>query len=281
MNWRAAALLLLPMADLAYGQVAAPAGLKGTRWHLVEFERKGDQSLAPDDTSKYHITFDEYAVVRLDCIIGRSTWTVSGTKLRLGQLERTRDACSTGSMSGRIAHDWTDVRTYELRDGALFLILKRGHGRYKLEPDRAPAGSRSGAFTAENLRKYALEAAASDSSYPPISFDAKGASFGPWLRPFLAQLKRKWYAVMPQVAMSLQGHAILTFVVHRDGSITDVAVSTPSVVEPFNEAARSALIATSPTAPLPADYPEESVRFTMTFFYNERPPDTPTVAPPK
>ena len=138
MNWRAAAVLLLTMADLAFGQAAAPASLRGTKWHLVEFEVKGGQSLAPDDTSKYHIAFDEYVVVRLDCIIGRSTWTVSGTELRLGQLELTRDVCSTGSMSGRIAHDWTDVRTYELRDGALFLILKRGHGRYKFEQDRAP-----------------------------------------------------------------------------------------------------------------------------------------------
>ena len=98
----------------------------------------------------------------------------------------------------------------------------------------------------------------------------------------MAQVKRNWYSVMPSAAaMSLSGHLILTFVVHRDGSITDVAVSVPSAVESFDLAARSAVIATSPTAPLPAEYPDESVRFAVTFYYNEKPADTPATVSPQ
>ena len=45
--------------------------------------------------------------------------------------------------------------------------------------------------------------------------------------------------------------------------------------------ASQALLASSPTEPLPAEYPDERVYFTITFFYNERPPDAPDPAPPR
>jgi TonB family protein len=105
---------------------------------------------------------------------------------------------------------------------------------------------------------------------PEIQFDTKGVEFGPWIRRFIAQVKRNWF--IPYAAMSNKGHVVVTFNVHKDGSITDLAVVGPSPVDPFNNAAFGALSSSNPTVPLPPEYPSEKAFFTVTFFYNETPP---------
>ena len=105
---------------------------------------------------------------------------------------------------------------------------------------------------------------------PEIQFDSKGVEFGPWIRRFIAQVKRNWF--IPYAAMSNKGHVVMTFNVHKDGSITDLNVQGPSSVVPFNNAAYGALSSSNPTVPLPPEYPAEKAFFTVTFFYNETPP---------
>jgi TonB family protein len=103
-----------------------------------------------------------------------------------------------------------------------------------------------------------------------IQFDSKGADFGPWLRRFIAQLKRNW--LVPMAAMTMKGHVVVTFNVHRDGSITDIDVIAPCPVTAFNRAAAGALVSSNPTYQLPPDYPSDRCFFTVTFYYNETPP---------
>jgi TonB family protein len=103
-----------------------------------------------------------------------------------------------------------------------------------------------------------------------IQFDTKGVEFGPWLRRFVAQIKRNWF--IPYAAMSLKGHVVVTFNVHKDGSITDLAVVGPCPIDAFNNAAFGALVSSNPTYPLPPEYPAEKAFFTVTFYYNEPPP---------
>jgi TonB family protein len=105
---------------------------------------------------------------------------------------------------------------------------------------------------------------------PSIQFDTKGVDFGPWLRRFIAQIRRNWF--VPYAAMSLHGHTALTFVVHRDGSITELQVLRPSTVEAFTTSAFSAIKASNPTMPLPPEYPDDQCFFTVTFYFNETPP---------
>jgi hypothetical protein len=105
---------------------------------------------------------------------------------------------------------------------------------------------------------------------PWIQFDTKGVEFGPWIRRFIAQIKRNWF--IPYAAMSFKGHTVLTFNVHKDGSITDLAVVQPSSVDSFNSSAANALLASNPTQPLPPEYPADKAFFTITFYYNETPP---------
>lgn len=105
---------------------------------------------------------------------------------------------------------------------------------------------------------------------PWIQFDTKGVEFGPWIRRFVAQIKRNWF--IPYAAMSLKGHVVITFYVHKDGAITDLTIVKPSSVEAFNNAAFNALLWSNPTQPLPPEYPADKAFFTVTFFYNETPP---------
>lgn len=104
---------------------------------------------------------------------------------------------------------------------------------------------------------------------PQIQFDTKGVEFGPWVRRFIAQVKSNW--LIPYAAMTSSGRVVITFNVHKSGSITDLAVVGPSPVSAFNSAAYGALSSSNPTAPLPPEYPSDKAFFTVTFFYNEEP----------
>ena len=105
---------------------------------------------------------------------------------------------------------------------------------------------------------------------PEIQFDTKGVEFGPWIRRFIAQVKRNWF--VPYSSMSMRGHVVITFNVHKDGTITDLNIIGPCPIDAFNNAAFGALSGSNPTTPLPPEYPSDKAFFTVTFFYNESPP---------
>ena len=99
-----------------------------------------------------------------------------------------------------------------------------------------------------------------------ISFDSKGVDFGWWLRRFVAQVKSNWY--IPAIAQITPGRVVITFNVHRNGFITDVELLKTSGHRALDQAAINALRSSSPTVPLPAEYPDDKAFFTVTFLYN-------------
>jgi TonB family protein len=105
---------------------------------------------------------------------------------------------------------------------------------------------------------------------PSIQFDTKGVEFGPWLRRFIAQIRRNWF--VPYAAMSLRGHVVLSFRVHKDGSISDLQVMKPSAIDAFTRSAFNAIKLSNPTVPLPTEFPDENAPFIVTFYFNETPP---------
>ena len=104
---------------------------------------------------------------------------------------------------------------------------------------------------------------------PSIQFDSKGVDFGPWLRRFIAQIRRNWN--IPMAAMTMHGHVVVTFYVGKDGRITELRVLKPSSIDGFNNSSYGALAASNPTQPLPPEYPDDRAFFTITFYYNETP----------
>ena len=141
---------------------------------------------------------------------------------------------------------------------------------------RAPTSGGSLGEALRNLQRYTQSEAfdnqggAGGQFGPEIQFDTKGVEFGPWIRRFIAQVKRNW--LIPYAAMNMKGHVVVQFNVHRDGTITDLQVVGASAVDAFNNAAFGALSGSNPTQPLPPEYPVAKAFFTVTFFYNETPP---------
>lgn len=145
------------------------------------------------------------------------------------------------------------------------------------EPDSARAATSPLGQALRNLSRYAEQAAYENPNGggtgqygPAIQFDSKGVEFGPWIRRFIAQVKRNWF--VPYAAMSLKGHVVITFNVHKTGALTELTVIGPSSVDSFNNAAFNALATSNPTEPLPVEYPSDKAFFTVTFYYNEPPP---------
>ena len=127
-----------------------------------------------------------------------------------------------------------------------------------------------------NVQKYVgqesfnnQQGGAPDQNFPSIQFDSKGVEFGPWLRRFVAQIRRNWF--IPYAAMTMKGHVVVTFFVHKDGRITDLKVVKPSSVDAFTNSAFNALAASNPTIALPPEYPDDKAFFTVTFYFNESP----------
>ena len=145
-------------------------------------------------------------------------------------------------------------------------------------PSRNPTlGGASGVLSeaVRNVQKYSqgesLQNVQGNGDFgPSIQFDTKGVDFGPWLRRFVAQIRRNWF--VPYAAMSLRGHVVLSFKVHRDGSITDLQILQPSSIDAFTKSAFNAIKLTNPTVPLPLEFPDENAQFIVTFYFNETPP---------
>jgi TonB family protein len=141
---------------------------------------------------------------------------------------------------------------------------------------RAPVAGGSLGDALRNLQRYVQNESFDNQGGgggqfgPEIQFDTKGVEFGPWIRRFIAQVKRNWF--IPYAAMSMKGHVVITFNVHKDGSISDLTVVGPCPIDAFNNAAFGALASSNPTQPLPPEYPSDKAFFTVTFFYNEIPP---------
>jgi TonB family protein len=145
-------------------------------------------------------------------------------------------------------------------------------------PQPAPRGPSAGviADAIRNVQKYVqkdtfgnLQGGEDMDFEKSIQFDSKGVDFGPWLRRFIAQIRRNWN--IPMAAMSMHGHVVVTFYVGKDGRITELKVLRPSNIDGFNNSSFNALAASNPTQPLPPEYPDDRAFFTITFFYNENP----------
>jgi TonB family protein len=140
------------------------------------------------------------------------------------------------------------------------------------QPVKPSGGSLGEAL--KNLQKYVDQESFNNQrgnvqDLGPLQFDTKGVEFGPWIRRFVAQVRRNWF--IPYAAMTMRGRVVLTFFVHRSGALTDVQVLQPSHIESFNIAAVNALRGSNPTEPLPPEYPDDKAFFTVTFYYNESP----------
>jgi heat shock protein HslJ len=121
----------------AGGQSSGGNPLSGTSWQLVKFQGPDERTFAPDDKSKYTITFrsDGRVVVRVDCNRGSTTWRVNAKgELQFGSWSRTSAKCGPGSLHDQIIREGAAVRNFTIKNGHLFLSGMAAGGYYELEP---------------------------------------------------------------------------------------------------------------------------------------------------
>jgi heat shock protein HslJ/membrane-bound inhibitor of C-type lysozyme len=137
-------LLHVTAAAAAQQPPSAASPLAGTSWQLVRFQGGDGKELTPDDRSKYTIAFDKNGnlTARIDCNRGRGTWSSSGPgSVHFSPMGLTRAMCPPGSLHDQIARQWTNIRSYVVKGGHLFLSLMADGGIYEFEPAATQTGS--------------------------------------------------------------------------------------------------------------------------------------------
>ena len=128
----------VPEGDLAPTEGAATGGLEGTAWQLVEIVSMDDSRYAPEGDARYLLAFGADSTVQLlaDCNRGRAQFfaTPEGT-LTFGPMAVTRMQCPPGSLHDRFLSDLTNVRSYVLEGGGLFLATWADGAILEFEPD--------------------------------------------------------------------------------------------------------------------------------------------------
>jgi len=196
----------------------------------------------------------------------------------LEQDQETVDASNSPEQTGELLTD--DFIARAIEDGSL---VTPGDGRD--DPDaagvehlRSLEGLLGRARAMRNLDRYVRRESfdnrggSSGRFGPSLQFDSKGVEFGPWVRRFVAQIRRNWFVPYAMMARSLHGNVVITFYVNRDGSISELSVIKPANIDAFTNSAFNALSTSNPTQPLPPEYPDDRAFFTVTFYFNESPP---------
>jgi TonB family protein len=99
--------------------------------------------------------------------------------------------------------------------------------------------------------------------------DTNGVDFRPYLIQVMAAIRRNWFAVYPEAAKTgMRGEVILQFRVAKQGLVAKVVYNGQSNSRALNEAAVSAISASNPFPPLPAEYKGDHVDLQMRFMYN-------------
>ncbi len=108
----------------------------------------------------------------------------------------------------------------------------------------------------------------------PLSFETQWYDWGEYAEGMVNRIRVNWYANMPMPLLQtgLKGVLTIRFTIHRDGHLTDITMLTSSGIPPYDFAAKKAIELSSPLAPLPKDFPEETERVTCMFYYNSEPP---------
>lgn len=96
-----------------------------------------------------------------------------------------------------------------------------------------------------------------------------GSRFGWYVDIIQRTIAQNWYSQLADPRASMGHSVVVTFVVHRDGSVTDPRIAQPSGVPSLDLSAMQAVERVNAFGPLPAGYPGSSVSVAYTFTYDQ------------
>lgn len=103
-----------------------------------------------------------------------------------------------------------------------------------------------------------------------VSFDTAAWDLGPYARKVQELVQSNWHVPQVQAELGQPGWVAIGFVVHKDGSLTDLQVVRKSAIPSYNQSAIDALRASNPLPPLPSEVTIPEIRGLFRFFYNMR-----------
>lgn len=110
-----------------------------------------------------------------------------------------------------------------------------------------------------------------ETPFPTILSDTRGVDFGPYLIRLLREVRRNWYAVIPESARwGEKGRVVIIFTILKDGSVPP---GQPTIVRSsgrshLDRPALAAVHASEPFPPLPEEFTGPSIVLQFTFLYN-------------
>jgi para-nitrobenzyl esterase len=142
MRWLARSSLLAAALALGCAQApqGAPGNLGGVVWQLVKFQG-GDGKVLTPVGEKYTLEFgaDGRVRARIACNRGSGSFkTDNRSQVEFGPMAVTRAMCPPGSMDlhDHVLKQLSNIRSYVIKDGRLYLSLVADGGIYEFEPDR-------------------------------------------------------------------------------------------------------------------------------------------------
>jgi TonB family protein len=104
---------------------------------------------------------------------------------------------------------------------------------------------------------------------PIILSDTRGVDFGPYLSRVVYNVRRNWYAVIPESArLGQKGRVSLVFEIVRDGSVPELRLVASSGSDSLDRAAIASIRASNPFPPLPEEFTGKHLVLQFNFLYN-------------
>lgn len=96
-----------------------------------------------------------------------------------------------------------------------------------------------------------------------------GSRFGWYVDGIKRKVAQNWYSQLADPRASMGRSAVVTFTVHRDGSVSNVRIQQSSGVPSLDMSGVQAVMRTDTVGPLPDGYAGSSVSVAYTFTYNQ------------
>ena len=96
-----------------------------------------------------------------------------------------------------------------------------------------------------------------------------GSRFGWYVDVIKRTVAQNWYSQLADPKASMGHSVVVTFTVHRDGSVSNPRIVQPSGVSSLDLSATQAIQRVTTFGPLPAGYAGSSVTVAYTFTYDQ------------
>jgi TonB family protein len=104
---------------------------------------------------------------------------------------------------------------------------------------------------------------------PIILSDTRGVDFGPYLARVIYNVRRNWYAVIPESArLGEKGRVGIVFEILKDGSVPQIRLVASSGSDPLDRAAIASIRASNPFPPLPEEFTGKHLVLQFIYLYN-------------